>query len=689
VRFFIIIAVFSLFWIMLISRIYQISIKSNYYYDKLAQMNIERKYFIKPVRGEILDRNGKLLAVNNIGFSIKLASGLSRHRNEKYKKTLAYILQEFPDLNETKLTRVMRHNRKSVGKRLKYFVKRFPDVNQTKLFQRYVKEDLDKTVNSIVKEFPKLDKNRLILKYLAKSSVYNHRFIPIVDFIIYDEMIGAYPKLSINHLIKIESETKRMYPAGSMATHIVGYVGRSNKKQNLQDKEKNAIEVDDKGNKVGVVEKVGVIGKTGLELQYNSVLQGQLGYRLVKVSATNQEVAELEKVEPKDNQNLVLNIDLGLQNLINKLFKGQSGVAIVMNVNGDILAGVSYPSYDPNLFVGGISTKDWKSLISDLNHPFTNKIIAGVYPPGSSIKMGMALSYSKAGTAVNQSEFCRGYIKLGRSDHKFRCWSHYGHGQVGLRKAIRESCDVYFYNKALKTGINAMAKSLRAMGLGVKTGVDLPHEKAGIIPDKAWKRRRFNQPWYKGETVISSIGQGYDNVTTLQIARYTAFLATQKLPTPHFAHKIAGKVVEPEYKDFKVNQQDLKTIRLGMYDVCNSSRGTARRTMSHLPIVVAGKTGTSQVVSIPQKEKKRMLESQLDYYSRSHAWLTTYAPFKNPKYVVTVLVEHGGHGGSTAGPIAAEIYKWMANEGYFGKKFKGKIRLKKLNSDKKVKKHGH
>ena len=623
-RFTIIITLFSLFWILLISRIYQISIRSNYYYDNLAQMNIERKYYINPVRGEILDRHGKLLAVNDIGFSIKVAPHLTKYSREKKK--------------------------------------------------RVPKEKLVKLIGMIVNEFPEYNATKLLKKYLKKDSSYNHRFIPIVDFVGYNGMIGAYPKLSINKNLKIESETKRMYPAGSLATHIVGYVGRSNTKDNEKD---------------SVVEKVGVVGKTGLERQYNKILEGKLGYRLVEVSATNREVAQLEKIEPQDNQNLVLNIDLGLQKRINELFIGQSGVAVVMNVNGDLLAAVSYPSYDPNLFVGGISSKDWKVLINDLNHPFTNKIIAGTYPPGSSIKMGMALAYSNAGTAVNQSEYCKGYITLGKSNHKFRCWSHYGHGQVGLRKAIRESCDVYFYNKSLKTGINNMAKSLRKMGLGVKTGVDLPREKKGIIPDKMWKMKRYKQPWYMGETVISSIGQGYNSVTPLQVARYTAFLATQHLPTPHFVHKIVGKEVLPKYEEFEVNQQDLNTIRLGMYDVCNSSRGTARRTMSHLPIVVAGKTGTSQVVSIPQGEKKRMLESQLDYYSRSHAWLTTYAPFKNPKYVVTVLVEHGGHGGSTSGPIAAEIYNWMANEGYFGKKFKGKIQLKKLPKEiKKEVEHG-
>jgi len=614
-RFPIIMIVFILFWIMLISRIYQISIKSNYYYENLAQMNIERKYFIKPVRGEILDRHGKLLAVNDIGFSIKVAPHLKKGG-----------------------------------------------------------EALDKILKTIVKEFPDLNQTKLLKKYVKKSSAYNHRFIPVVDFIGYNEMIGAYPKLSINKLLKIESETKRMYPAGSLATHIVGYVGRSNAKDNEKDP---------------VVEKVGVVGKTGLERSYNQVLQGKLGYRLVKVSARNKEVAELEKVEPKDDQNLILNVDLGLQKRINALFTGQSGVAVVMDVNGDLIAAVSYPSYDPNLFVGGISSKDWKSLIDDLNHPFTNKIVGGVYPPGSTIKMGMALAFSKAGTAVEQTEYCKGYITLGKSKHKFRCWSRHGHGTVGLRKAIRESCDVYFYSKALKTGINAMAKSLKKMGLGVKTGVDLPREKRGIVPDKMWKKKRFNESWYMGETVISSIGQGYNLVSPLQVARYTAFLATERLPIPRFVNEVAGTKLPHKYEEFEVNKQHLNTIRLGMYDVCNSPRGTAKKTMSKLPIVVAGKTGTSQVVSIPQSEKVRMKESQLDYYNRSHAWLTTYAPYDKPKYVVTVLVEHGGHGGSTAGPIAAEIYKWMANEGYFGDRFKGKIKLKDLTKHTKKNGHGH
>ncbi len=591
-RFGIVITVFVLFWIMLISRIYQISIKTNLYYEGLAKNNIERKYFIKPVRGEILDRNRKLLAVNKIGFSIKIAPHLKMNGQE-FNQTIDSIIEEFPDFNKTKLRK----------------------------------------------------------RYKKKNSYYNHRFIRIIDFISYEDMIGAYPKLTINKLIKIDSETERYYPAGSMATHIVGYVGRSNKRDNSRD---------------NVVEKVGVVGKTGLERKYNKILEGELGYRTVKVSATNKVVAEIEKKKPLEDQNLILNVDLDLQKKINELFVGQAGVAIVMNVNGDVLAAVSYPSYDPNLFVGGISSKDWKVLIDDLNHPFTNKIVSGLYPPGSSIKMGMALAYSKSGKGtLDKAEYCKGYIKIGKNKHKFRCWSKWGHGTVNLRKAIRESCDVYFYNKSLQVGINDMSKYLNEFGLGVKTGIDLPRERAGVIPNKEWKMRTYKQPWYLGETIIASIGQGYDLVTPMQVARYTAFLATKKLPTPHLAHIVAGKVVKPEYKEIDVNWRDLDIIRKGMYDVCNSPRGTARRIMSHLPIVVAGKTGTSQVISIPQREKRRMKESQMEYYSRSHAWLTTYAPFHNPKYVVTVLVEHGGHGGSASAPIAAAIYRWMYKKGYF------------------------
>ena len=578
----------------MIARLYHVSIKSNYYYEELAKENIERKEHLKPVRGEISDINGNLLAMNQIGFSIS----------------------------------IMPH--------LKTGSAQFNAVGE-----------------ALSENFPDLDLRVLYKVYKKQSSPYNHKFIKVVDFIPYADMMKAYAKLSLLPEIKIEAETKRYYPYGKYVAHIIGYTGRSNKKENAADK---------------VVDIVGKVGKSGLERYYNDLLQGELGYVINKVTATNRAIEVLKKVPPKDNKNLTLNIDIELQQMIYEYFAemNETGVAIVMRTTGEIVSAVSYPAYDPNLFVGGISSKDWRALQEDLDHPFTNKITHGTYPPGSSIKMGMALAFDKAYPGIlEHSEYCKRYMTIGESKHKFRCWKHYGHGTVPVRKAIRESCDVFFYKKSLKVGIDAMAKYLRSFGLGVKTGVDLPREYNGVIPDKAWKMRRFKQPWYQGETVIAAIGQGYDSVTPLQVARYTSLIATGNLVTPRVAKMVDGNKTKLISKPIHFNPLSISEIRKGMYDVCNSKKGTAYRTMHDLPIVVAGKTGTSQVTSISQSTVKRLKESELEYYKRSHAWITTYAPFEDPQFVVTVLVEHGGHGGSTSGPMAADIYRWLYEHHYF------------------------
>jgi len=586
------ILIFISIWAIMIARLYHVSIKSNYYYDKLAKENIERIEYLKPVRGEIIDANGNFLAMNQIGFSVSIKPHLN---SEKLDKISQVLVDTFPDIN------------KSVMK---------------KVYKKY-------------------------------SSAYNHKYIKVIDFIEYSNMMMVYPKLSLHDELKIEAETKRYYPYGKYTAHIIGYTGKANKKESKKDK---------------VVNQVGKVGKSGLEKYYNNILQGELGYLKHKVTATNKEVELLSQVPPKDNKNIQLNLDIELQKMIYQEFadRNYTGVAIVMRTNGDVLSAISYPSYDPNLFVGGISFKEWKKLQEDLAHPFTNKIVHGTYPPGSSIKMGMALAFSKANpTILNSEEFCNGHMTIGKSKHKFRCWNKYGHGFVSLRKAIRESCDVYFYNKSLKVGINAMAKYLRMFGLGVKTGIDLPKEYQGVIPDKAWKMKRYKQPWYMGETVISSIGQGYDLVTPIQVARYTALLATNKLVTPHIAKIVDNHIVKPKIKKIYFNPVYLNEIRLGMYDVCNSKRGTAYKAMHNLPIKVAGKTGTSQVTSISQATVNRLKESELKYYHRSHAWFTSYAPYQNPEFVVTIIIEHGGHGGSTSAPIAAKIYEWLFEHKYF------------------------
>ena len=603
-RYKIVLLLFILVWAGMITRLYHVSVKSNFYYTSLAKANVERKEFIKPVRGEITDLNGNLLAMNQIGFSLSIKPHLSMKSKE--------------------------------GK----------------------KSQLEQAVDTILETFPDLNKTTMMKVYKKKSSAYNHKYIKVVDFIHYADMMSAYPTLSMHDELKIEAETKRYYPYGKYCAHLIGYTGRSNTKENKADE---------------VVDVVGKVGKSGLERYYNTFLEGKLGYQINKVTARNKAVDVLEKMLPKDNRNLKLNIDVDLQKMIYEHFGDATGVAIVMRTNGEILAAVSYPAYDPNLFVGGISSKAWKALQEDLAHPFTNKITHGTYPPGSSIKPGMALAFDKAKPGIlEQDEYCNGSMTIGNSKHRFRCWKHSGHGKVWLRKAIQQSCDVYFYKKSLKVGIDAMAKNLRSFGLGVKTGVDLPREYSGVIPDKAWKMRRFKQPWYLGETVIASIGQGYDLVTPLQVARYTALVATGNLVTPRVAKSIDGKEINATIVPMKFNPRTLSEVRMGMYDVCNTRRGTAYRLMHDLPVIVAGKTGTSQVTSIPQVGR-RLKESELAYFHRSHAWITTYAPYDDPQFVVTVLIEHGGHGGSTSAPMAGDIYKWLYKNGYFKSKLQKEI----------------
>jgi penicillin-binding protein 2 len=582
----IVIAVFTIFWVILLGRIYQVSIKSNYYYENLAKKNSHKVIPIPPLRGEIYDRNGELLAINQIGFSISLKPHL-KNDDSDLLKAIKELKSSFNDLNETIMLNVYKKN----------------------------------------------------------NSYYNHDYIKVVDFIPYSDMIGAYTKLSLNQIIDIKAESKRYYPYGKYTSHIVGYTGRSNKEDNDKD---------------AIVAEIGKVGKSGIEKHYNAFLQGELGFDTIKVNAVNQEIEKIEHKDPLENRDLKLNIDSRLQKMIYERFGDDTGAAVVMKTNGEVLAAISAPSFDSNDFVGGISHKDWQKLLYNADTPFTNKFLNGLYPPGSTIKMGMALAFEKSNPGIlDKNEFCKGYIEVGANKHRFRCWKTSGHGNVDLRKAIRESCDVYFYNKSIIVGINNMSRYLREFGFGAKSGIDLPHESSGIMPDKEWKMKRYKKSWYFGETINSSIGQGYSLATPLQVARYTAMLATAKLPTPQIAK---NNIVKPKAVD--ISKKHLDIIQKGMYDVCNTPGGTALRYMSNLPIKVAGKTGTSQVVSLPKDIRNKIREEDMEYYHRSHAWLTTYGPFENPKIIVTVLVEHGGHGGSSAGPIAADIYRWLYKEGY-------------------------
>ncbi|MHB71053.1 penicillin-binding protein 2 [Campylobacter jejuni] len=589
-----------LFFIFLLSRVYYLSIKSNVYYEELAKQNAIKTEFLAPVRGQITDRNGTLLAINDLGFSISIKPYLSIKKSNKgiLDKELSELANLFPDLNASKLAEIYKRN----------------------------------------------------------DSYYNQDFIKVVDFIPYDEIIPHYSELNLNKTIKIDPVVKRKYPFGKLASHIIGYVGKAN----LQDVQENEI-----------AKLSNYTGKSGIERYYNDILQGEKGTRVYKVNALNQEVEQLSYT-PAMSNDIELTIDIELQSYLTSLFEGNAGAAIIMNVNdGSILAAGSFPEYDLNPFVTGISFKDWDELSNSLDHPFTNKLINGYYPPGSVVKMGVGLSFLNSKNISPSTQYvCNGSIELG--GRFFRCWNRSGHGPVDLKHAIKYSCDVYFYNGSLQVGIDQISETLSRIGFGAKTGVDLPSEFVGTLPSKEWKMQRYRQSWFQGDTLNTAIGQGNFLATPMQIARYTAQIAKGGEVIPHFLKSIENNntTIENQMDENKkeiftlFEKSQLPYIRDAMYAVANEQGGTSYRYLHNLDVKVAAKTGTAQVVGFSQTDKNRVDEKQFEYYTRSHAWLTSYAPYSKPKYVVTVLLEHGGRN-ITSGATVAKIYQKMIELGYF------------------------
>ncbi len=513
--------------------------------------------------------------------------------------------------------------------------------------KKHIKE-FNEEINSLVKTFPFLKRDKLVEKYIKKDSYYNHNFINIVPFISYNDILPVYTKLNLIKNLKVIPSPKRYYPYKNIAAHVIGYVAHANKKEIAKDP---------------LLELIGYTGKIGIEKKYNKYLEGKKGTKRIKVNASNQEIEELSYNNPKEDRKLTLTLDIKLQKYISELFTGKVGSVIVMRVDGSLLAAGSFPNYDSNIFVSGMSHKMYNDLSSSLDHPFTNKMINGLYPPGSSIKPLLGLLYITSKLNERWSVDCRSSLHLG--GRIFRCWKKNGHHHTNITKAIRESCDDFFYKGSLIVGNTKMSNALKRYGLSKKTGIDLPNEFIGVVPSRAWKLKKYNKMWSIGETANMAIGQGDFLVTPMQIAQVTALLATSKLPTPHLAKKIGNKVIKPIFKEVFTAKElkKLPIIQNAMYQVCNSPHGTATHYI-HSKVVLAGKTGTAQVVGIKQDIQKRKKEHELSYYRRSHAWLTTYGPYKNPQYVVTIMVEHGGHGGSAAGSIASKIYNKLLELGY-------------------------
>lgn len=509
---------------------------------------------------------------------------------------------------------------------------------------------LDQEIAYLLSMIPTLDVKKIAKIYKQQDSYYNHAFIDVVDFIPHETMIPLYSLMNLRETIKISPSPKRLYPYGNSASHLIGYVAKANQK-----------EVD----KNPILKLLGHVGKSGIEKYYNQYLQGEAGERKIKVNAHNVEIEEISRSTTKENRTLILNLDMRLQNYISSMFENKVGAIVVMDTKGAIYAAGSYPEYDLNAFVEGISTQQWNYLINSVDAPFTNKIVNGLYPPGSTIKTGLGLIYVSSGILDEGSNVnCTGTFRLG--NRSFRCWRKTGHGGgVSVEKAIAQSCDDYFYKGSLNIGIERMAAGLNRMGLGRKTSIDLPNEFIGTVPSRKWKKEKFKQPWYRGETLNTAIGQGDFLTTPIQIAQYTALMATGTLPVPHIAYKAGSKIFNPKPRDVltKLEKQKLPIVQRAMRDVCNDPRGTAKAYVStRFPI--AGKTGTAQTTGISQSVKNRQSEYSMEYLKRSHAWFTTYGPAENPQFIVTVLVEHGGHGGEATGGIVSGIYNKLLELGY-------------------------
>ncbi len=446
--------------------------------------------------------------------------------------------------------------------------------------------------------------------------------------------------------VTLRARPRRNYADGAMGAHVLGYLGEIGPAQLKTLKAEGYVLGDE-------------IGQYGLERRWEDVLRGQSGGQQVEVDALGRRVRVLHEVTDVPGYTVHLTVDRELQQTAYEALQGSAGTIVALDVHtGAILAMVSTPSFDPNVFARGIKGDEWRALIKDRERPLSNRATQGQYPPGSTFKIIMSIAGLEEGVIDPDAKINDpGFYAFG--NRAFRDWKKGGHGSVDLHRAIVESCDVYFYQLGPRLGIDRIAKWAHAFGLGEKTGVALDEERSGTIPSTAWKRKRFHQPWYPGETVSVAIGQGYVTVTPLQLANMMAAVANGGiLYRPRIVNKVEsvnnGVVREygPEIiRTIDVKPATLERVRDALADVVRSPAGTGGAARSNI-VQIAGKTGTAQVVEMKGGYVKT---EQLAYLNRDHAWFVSYAPVENPQIAVVVMIEHGGHGASAAAPLAKKV----------------------------------
>ncbi|GAA6174119.1 penicillin-binding protein 2 [Sulfitobacter pacificus] len=476
-------------------------------------------------------------------------------------------------------------------------------------------------------------------------------FLPvtIVEGVSWDEV----SKVSVNAPalpgVTPEVGLTRVYPRGSDFAHVVGRVGR------VSQKDLDALENPDQVLRIPRFQ----IGKINVEARAEEALRGVAGTKQVEVNATGRVMRELARREGQSGADLQLTIDSKLQGYVQARLGGESAAVVIIDCeSGDLAAIASAPSYDPNLFIGGISSADYDPLLNSKYRPLVNKTVQGSYPPGSTFKMITAMAALEDGL-INPSEtvYCPGHLEV--AERKFHCWKRAGHGWVDLSNSLKQSCDVYYYDLALKVGIEKISAMANRFGLGIRHDLALSSVNSGLTPTKDWKRTARGAEWVIGDTVNASIGQGFMLASPLQLAVMTARLATGRMVLPRLIKSRDG--VEQPLGDgvsLGMNENNLREMRRAMYEVVNDRRGTAYRNR----IIadewrMAGKTGTSQVRNITAAERARGVtrNADLPWERRDHALFVAFAPYDKPRYAVSVLVEHGGGGSTAAAPIARDV----------------------------------
>lgn len=512
-------------------------------------------------------------------------------------------------------------------------------------------ENLEDTINTLAQLVEISPSDRKRFKRLRDES-HNFASVPLRSHLSDEEAA----RFAVNRYrfpgVEIRSRLFRHYPQGVSASHLVGYIGRIN------DADLKLLEA---GGDIANYKGTDHIGKGGLEQYYERQLHGVTGFQQVEVDADGHAVRVLSSTAPVPGDNLVLSIDSKLQAIVEQAFGNRRGALVALDPsNGEVLAYVSRPGFDPNLFVDGIDPDNWKALNESLDKPLINRPLRGMYPPGSTFKPFVALAGLEAGKREPPFSIGDpGFYTLPGSSHQYRDWKAGGHGRVDIQRAITVSCDTFFYGLAQDLGIERLAGFVSHFGFGRKSGIDMDGELSGLLPTPQWKAKRWKQKWYPGETIITGIGQGYTLVTPMQLAQATAILANNGVAMrPHLVSNIeegvGGKNVPTELQimdRLTLNPEHVELVKQGMIDVTKPG-GTAASVGAGAPYSIAAKTGTAQVVGIKQGQKYN--ERAIDERHRDHALFVAYAPAEAPKIALAVIVENGGHGGSAAGPIARQ-----------------------------------